>query len=79
MGVVAIVEAVVGLLVQLFQVAPDVVKAITGGQSPEEALEAARKAIEATPISTGPGGVWTRDTERRLRADDGEIDPRVKP
>lgn len=79
MGVEAIVTGVIGLLAMLLQAAPDVYNAITGGKSLEEIEGAARKAIEKTPISTGSGGVWTRDTEQRLRADDGEIDPRVKP
>lgn len=72
-----LVNAAVGLLSALFQVAPSVAKALTGGQSLEEATAAARAAIEQTPVSTGPGGRWTADTERRLRRDDGEIDPRV--
>lgn len=75
MGTDKIVEMVALGLFALLQHAPEVAAALTGGQSVQEAVDAARAAAAKLPVRTGPGGTWTRDLDERLRRDDGKIDP----
>ena len=70
-----VIEVIAAALLALFRLAPDIGKAITGGQTAEEAIAAARAAALRIPVRTGPGGVWTADLDVRLRRDDGEADP----
>lgn len=72
-----LIRVIGGALLALAQRAPDIAAAFTGGQDPKEAIEAARAAARGIPVRTGPGGTWAADRERRLRRDDGEIDPRL--
>lgn len=55
----------------LFEVAPTVVGALTGGQTVEEAIASARSAIQGIPVRTGPGGTWERDLDERKRRNRG--------
>lgn len=54
-------------LTALAAAAPTIASAITGGQSVDEAIAAARAAARALPVRTGPEGTWTADLERRKR------------
>lgn len=75
MGTDALVRIIGWALLALARVAPDIVRAFTGGQTAEEAIAAARRKAIEVPVRTGPGGTWTEDLDRRLRRDDGEADP----
>lgn len=58
-------KIVEGALVALAAVAPTVAEAITGGQTVEESIEAARKAAKAVPVSED-NGEWDDDLKARL-------------
>jgi ribosomal protein L16/L10AE len=63
--VIAILDSVLRIAAAT---APSVVSALTGGQTVDEAIEAARVAAEKLPVRTGPSGQWTRDlAERKAR------------
>lgn len=52
-------------LTALARSAPEVAKAFTGGQSVDDAIQAAHEAASSLPVRTGPGGTWEDDLERR--------------
>ena len=60
--VISIIAAALGALATA---APTVASAITGGQSAEEAIAAARKAAESLPVRTGDHGTWEADLATR--------------
>lgn len=60
----SILEAIFKLLGAL---APDIARAITGGQSPEDAIAAARAMARKMPERTGPDGTMTRKIDARRR------------
>lgn len=70
---ISTIISVIGSLISTL--APPVAAAITGGQSVEEAIAAARKAAEALPEREAAGGdstagAWDRDlAERKARGE----------
>lgn len=60
-----IIRIVASALEVLAGIAPGVAKAITGGQTVDEAVSAAMAMATETPVLTGPDGQWTQDLERR--------------
>ncbi len=46
--------------------APSVAKAITGGQTPEEALKSAQDVIDTIKEPGGKDGDWAKDLEDRI-------------
>lgn len=61
----AIVTIVAEGLRLLAAVAPAVARAFTGGQSPEDAIKAAREALDDLPQALGDDGLWAQDLDRR--------------
>ena len=61
-GIIAAVGSLLGAL------APSVAKAITGGQTPEEALAAAKEALAKLPQRAGDDGAWAADLGSRVAA-----------
>jgi type II secretory pathway pseudopilin PulG len=62
MGVAEIVVAALGIVAA---VAPGVLAQLTGKQSDEEAIEAARALAQAVPVRTGEDGSWAADLDAR--------------
>ncbi|KKN72058.1 hypothetical protein LCGC14_0414530 [marine sediment metagenome] len=46
--------------------APSVAKAITGGQTPEDALKSAQDTIDAIKEPGGKDGDWAKDLDGRI-------------
>ncbi len=61
----AIISAIASLLSLL---GPEIVKALTGGQTPEEAIKAAHDVAAKIPVREN-NGEWDRDLERRKRGE----------
>ena len=72
MGTESVIRIVETSLNLLARVAPDVVRALLGGQTVEEAIAQARATAQDVPVLTGERGTWTRDLERRKAALDEE-------
>jgi len=64
------VTIVTSLLEVVASVAPGVLAAITGQQTDQEAIDAARERVEALPVRGGDDGAWARDLARRERDDE---------
>lgn len=59
----AALEIVELVLRGLAAVAPHVAEALTGGQTVDEALAAAREAAQGVPAVSGPDGQWAAEDE----------------
>jgi len=66
-----ILTAIGSLLAAL---APDIARAITGGQDPEEAIANARRLAEGIPVRVGDDGAWEPDLEERIGGGEKPID-----
>lgn len=59
-------ETILNLIKAALQaLAPEAASAITGGQSPEEAIASARSALDRLPDRLGTDGAWAKDLRKR--------------